>query len=152
MERARCVAVAILAAALFGCQTGGVPYSAVKATPPDGYAMGATSGADIRAHVGDTTTVGRDTISGCDVHIYRAAGGGARGESVCGDQRDTSTGVWFVVNSGALCSEWDNPDWTSSCVSWAHQGDGLFTWEKKSGDSGQAGGDYQEYEGNPFGL
>ena len=152
MERARCVAVAFLAVALFGCQAGRVPQSAVKATPPDGYAMGATSGGDIRAHVGDSTSVGHDTINDCDVHTYRAAGGEARGESYCGDKRDTSAGLWFIENDGALCGEWENPDWKSSCVNWAHQGGGFFTWEKKSGDSEQTEGDFQEYEGNPFDL
>ena len=151
MNRSASFAVALVATALFGCQ-GGVPESAVKAIPPDGFAMGATPATDIRVYDVDTTHVFRNTVENCDVHVYFAEGGVQRGESYCSGKRYTSTGQWTIADDGTHCSDWDNPDWKGGCVNWVHQGDDFFTWEKKSGDFEQLKGETQVYQGNIFNL
>ena len=152
MHGNKCLAVVILAVALFGCQTGGVPESAVKEVAPDGYAMGGTSAVAILSFFTNTTSVYRDTINNCDVHVYRPDGINVRAESICGGDRSSSEGRWHVNDDGTYCGEFDNPDWKSGCSTWAHQGDGDYSWEKTSGEIEQTAGKFSLYEGNPFDL
>ena len=146
MNLIKTAVIASLASALAACQ--GVP-GATRLAPPADQAMDSPV-AEIEATVADTTSVDRATQ--CDIHVYRAAGGHARAESLCGEERTAATGHWSILGGGAYCVAWNEHDWQSGCYAWQHTGGGSYTWQKIAGSATQETGTNQVYAGNPFNL
>ncbi|MDP6954188.1 MAG: hypothetical protein QGF53_15660 [Alphaproteobacteria bacterium] len=134
---------------LAACQAS-VP-GAAKISPPADHAM-ASPVADIEAVLADTTAARRDGESGCDIRVYRATGGHAYGEALCGEESERVTGTWSVLGGGAYCEVWDDDGWGSGCYDWQHTGGGSYDWQRTSGNAPQAAGSSQVYAGNPLGL
>lgn len=121
-------------------------FSGLDFTPmavQDDIAMGVTDPAAIETQAVNTTVVAF-MPNGCEEHIYRTIGGRVSAESICDGVRYVSQGLYSVRGDGAICMEWDNPNWDDSCAAWELQEDGRF----------RSDGDVEGvvYVGNIFGL
>lgn len=147
-------ALALLAAALlWGCEhMGGSGDGPTMLAPEGERAMGVTAVADLEAHWTDSTAVYIDAEGGCELRVYRAAGGHARAQTVCGEAREAASGHWSVLGNGAHCLVWRNSAWGNGCYAWEHLGGGRYGWTAISGDAERAWPESQDYAGNAFGL
>lgn len=175
MSWVRTMAVAAAAAALWGCQQPdgsdvampevaeaeparpillAADVQAAPATPEGAMASGVSPVGDIEAYTANTTVVGSD--SGCEFHIFREAGGAARGESICGGERSESAGRWSVIADGVFCYVWNEGNWANSCLTFEHMGDSAVDWKRVSGNAMGEGWGVRVYvriyEGNVFDL
>ncbi len=155
MMRMRSVAsllAVLLAMALVpGCQMG-AGFGGTKKEPSGAFNMADMPVAELVRHWGHSTAVSRDPETDCEMRIYRARSGLAKGPLLCADSAESATGRWSVLGGGAYCLVWRNQSWGNACYAWTHLGGGQFAWERISGAGGAASGEWQDYAANMYGM